>query len=233
MLDCISHKFLLGALRADDVLPIGDESLTDHAGLACPASEAVIVPMATFERDESGTADTCDGFAARGTTFGEQFPEAVSAVRLVVPGSKPLAGEGFLAVGASETLSMPGLVSVSNASLSDNLVALDAFGGKLVLVTLGAVNVVFLWDETFSSDWIFAGAANETFLMPLSSLVLHLLHACSENIPAAVAASCKLGVVAGAAVDPVRLASELLVHKGRATFGAQETGLVPMLLFVR
>lgn len=233
MLDCISHKFLLGALRADDVLPVGDEALAYHAGLARPASEAVVVPMAALEGDESGTADTCDRFATRCATFREQFPKAVCAVRLVVPGSEPLSSQGLLAVGASEALSVPGLVSVGNASLSDDLVALDALGGELVLVTLSAVNVVFLRDETFSSDWIFAGAANETFLMPLSSLVLHLLHTCSKHISTAVASSGELGVVAGAAVDPVRLASKLLVHKGRTALGAQEASLMPMLLFVR
>jgi hypothetical protein len=44
----------------------------------------------------------------------------------------------------------------------------------------------------------------------------------SENIAAAVAPGGKLGVVAGAAVDPVRLAAKLLVHKARATLTEDE-----------
>jgi len=34
LLHGVGHQLLLGALRADDVLPVGDESLPHHAGLA-------------------------------------------------------------------------------------------------------------------------------------------------------------------------------------------------------
>lgn len=146
MLYSISHKFLLCTLRADDVLSVSDESLSYHTGLARPAGEAVVVPMATLERDESGSADTCDRFTACGATLREQFPKAV-----------------------------------------------------------GAVDVVFLRDETFGSDWIFAGAANEAFLVPLTSLVLHLLHTSLEDVSTSVTSGGKLGVIARAAVDSVCL----------------------------
>merc|ERR1719402_159778 len=168
--------------------------------------------MPALERDESGAANTSDGFAAGRAALGEQLPEAVGAVRLVVPGGEPLAGQRLLAVGAREALAKPRLVAVRHAALGYHLVTLDALGGELVLIALGAVNVVFLGDETFGSDRIFTGATHEAFLVPLTGLVLHLLHACSEDIPAAVAPGCELCVVAGAAVDPVGLAAELLVH---------------------
>jgi len=233
LLYCISHEFLLCAFWADDVFSVGDETLADHAGLAGAASEAIVVPMPALEGDESGAANTSDGFAAGCAALGEQLPEAVGAVRLVVPGGEPLAGQRFLAVGACEALSVPRLVAVRHAALGYHLVTLDALGGELVLIALGAVNIVFFRDETFGSDRIFAGATHEAFLVPLTGLVLHLLHACPEDIPAAVAPGCELRVVAGATVDPVCLAAELLVHQRRAALGAEEARFVPVLLFVR
>lgn len=57
MLCVYLHEFLLGALRADDVLAVGDEPLADQAGLALRADEAVVVPVAVLEGDEAGAAD--------------------------------------------------------------------------------------------------------------------------------------------------------------------------------
>lgn len=53
------HEFLFGALGADDVLSIGDESFADERSLALCADEAVVVPMTVLERDEAGATDTC------------------------------------------------------------------------------------------------------------------------------------------------------------------------------
>jgi len=64
LLHCVGHQLLLCALRADDVLPVRDEALTHHAGLAGGADEAVVVPMPALERDEPGATDSCDRFAA-------------------------------------------------------------------------------------------------------------------------------------------------------------------------
>jgi len=115
-------------------------------------------------------------------------------------------------VRAREALAVPRLVTVRHTSLGYHLVALDALSRELVLVALGAVDIMFLRDETFGSNGIFTGAAHETLLVPLAGLVLHLLHACPEDIPASIAPSSELCVVAGAAVDPVSLAAKLLVH---------------------
>lgn len=52
------RELLLGALRADDVLGVGDEAASDQGGLATSADEAVVVPMPVLERDEAGAADT-------------------------------------------------------------------------------------------------------------------------------------------------------------------------------
>lgn len=51
------HELLLGALRADDVLCVGNESLADQRGLALGTDEAIVVPVSVLERDETGAAD--------------------------------------------------------------------------------------------------------------------------------------------------------------------------------
>jgi hypothetical protein len=53
------HELLFRALRADDVLAVGNEALPDERGLALRANEAVVVPVAVLERDEAGAADAC------------------------------------------------------------------------------------------------------------------------------------------------------------------------------
>lgn len=54
------HELLLGAFRADDVFGIGDEASTHQRCLASGADEAIVVPMAVLERDESSAADSCE-----------------------------------------------------------------------------------------------------------------------------------------------------------------------------
>lgn len=52
------HELLLCAFGADDVLSVGDETLAHERGLALRADEAVVVPVAVFERDETRATDT-------------------------------------------------------------------------------------------------------------------------------------------------------------------------------
>ena len=49
LLHSVSHQLLLGALGADDVLPVRDEALAHHAALAAGADEAVVVPVTTLK----------------------------------------------------------------------------------------------------------------------------------------------------------------------------------------
>ena len=58
-----------------------------------------------------------------------------------------------------------------------HLAAFDALCCELLLVALGAVDVVLLGDEALGADGVLACAAHKTLLMPLPGLVLHLLHA--------------------------------------------------------
>ena len=91
---------------------------------------------------------------------------------------------------------------------------------------------MLLGDEGLGADGVLAGAADEALLVPLPGLVLHLLHPRLEDVLAGVTAGRELGVIAGAAVDAVRLGSELFVHQAASTLVAEETGLVPVLLFI-
>ena len=59
LLDGVGHEALLGALRAEDVLVVGDEALPDHGSLAGGAEEAVVVPVPPLERDEARPPDAC------------------------------------------------------------------------------------------------------------------------------------------------------------------------------
>lgn len=128
---------------------------------------------------------------------------------------------------------MPRLVLVRHAALRDDLVALDAASGELVLITAGAVDLLLPGDEAPSSDGVLTDHAAEALLVPLSRLVLHLLGSSPEYLAAAITAASELRIVAVAAVDLVKLGAELLVHQRDAALGAEETGLVPMLVFVR
>lgn len=51
------HQLLLGTLRADDVLLVGDETAANQRRLADGTDEAIVVPVAILERDETRTAD--------------------------------------------------------------------------------------------------------------------------------------------------------------------------------
>ena len=68
--------------------------------------------------------------------------------------------------------------------------------------------------------------------MPLSGLVLHLLHPRLEHVLAPITPGCKLCIIASSAVDPVSLGSELFVHETGSALVAEEASLVPVLLLV-
>jgi len=191
------------------------------------------VPVTVLERYEAGAADTCDGAGTRGTPLGEELPEAVGAVRFVLLGGEPLPGQGSVAIGAGEALSVPWLVLVRHAAGGDDLTALDAASGELLLVAGCAVDLLLAGDEALGADGRLADDAAEALLVPLPRLVLHLLVSCPEDLPAAITAGSESGVVAGTAVNFLHFAPELLVHEGNLAFVAEEAFLVPVLIFVR
>jgi len=190
------------------------------------------VPVPSLEGNKSSSSNPCNWFTAGGAPLAEELPEAVSTVRLVVPGGEPLASQGLLTVSTGEALPVPGVVPVGHSALGDHLAALNALGGELFLITLGTVDVVLLGDEGLGADGVLAGAADEALLVPLTGLVLHLLHTSLEHVSTSVTPGGKLGVIARSTVDSVRLRTKLLVHKTGATLVAKETGFMPMLLLV-
>jgi len=62
-----------------------------------------------------------------------------------------------------------------------NLVAFDTACSKLFFVAGGTVDFLLARDEALGAYGSFAYTATETFLMPLTCLVLHLLRACYTN----------------------------------------------------
>lgn len=61
------------------------------------------------------------------------------------------------------------------------LLALNAAGGKLVLVAASAVDLLLARDEALGADRVLAHDTAEALLVPLSRLVLHLLGACGRE----------------------------------------------------
>jgi len=169
--------------------------------------------VSVFEGNEAGSADTCDGFVAGYATLRKEVAEAFGAVRFIVARCEALAGERSVAVGTGEAFAMPWLVLVSHAARRDDLVTLDAAGCELLLVAASAVDLLVPRDERLGANRGLADDAAEAFFMPLAGLVFHLLVTCSEDLGAAVATRRKLRIVAGATVDLLHLAAELLVHQ--------------------
>ena len=56
------------------------------------------------------------------------------------------------------------------------LVALDAFGSKLIFITLSTINVMFFRDEGLGANGVVTSTTNKAFFMPLPSFVFHLFH---------------------------------------------------------
>jgi len=170
------------------------------------------MPVSPLKGNEPRSTNAGDGFGTSCTTFRKEFSKTLCAIRFVISGSKALTSQGFGAMSASEAFAMPGIVAVGYSTLSNNLVAFDTLCGKLVFVTLGTVDVMLLRNKRFGSDGVVAGAANEAFLVPLPRLVLHFLHACSENIATSITTRGKLSIVARSTVDPIGFGTKLLVN---------------------
>lgn len=64
---------------------------------------------------------TSDGLGAADALLGEQVPEAVGAVRLVLARGELLPGQDLVTVGAGEALLVPGRALVRDAPLVDHL----------------------------------------------------------------------------------------------------------------
>jgi len=232
LLHGVRHQLLLGALRADDVLPVCDESLPNHAGLAGAADEAVVVPVSSLEGDESSSTNSSNRFATGSAPLREKFSKAISTVRFVVSGCEPLSSQRLLTMSTSEALPVPGIISVGDSTLGYHLAALNAFCSELFFVALRAVNIVLLGNEAFGPNRILASAAYEAFFVPLSGLVLHLLHSGLEHVSTSITASGELCIIAGTTVYSVSFGPKLFVNQTGPALITEEAGLMPVFLLV-
>lgn len=137
--------------------------------------------MTILKRDELGTADACDRFGARIAPLGEQLTVAVAAVGFVVFTREPLSCQRGTAMGTAEALTVPRLILVGDTARSDHLLAFRASGCEFVLVARATVDVLVLRNERLGADRNLADCAAEAFVVPLFSLVLHLLHSCPKD----------------------------------------------------
>lgn len=189
--------------------------------------------MSILEGDKLGATDSCDGPVAGETAFGEQFPETFCAVGLLVATSEPFTCQTLLTIGTGETFAVPGLVLVGHAATGDHLVAFNTSSSELVLVTLGAIDLLFPRDEALGTDRDLAHATTETFLVPLPCLILHFLRTSSKYLMTSITSRSKLFIVTTSAINTISLGPKLFVYQRFPASGAQETGFVPMFIFVR
>jgi len=169
------------------------------------------VPVTIFKGNEASAANTSDGLRAGSAALSKELSKAFGTVGLLVLGGEPLTSQRLVAVGASEALAMPRVVLISHAARRDDLGAFNAASGKFLFVASGTVNVLFARDERLCANGRLADAAAEAFLVPLPTLVLHLLGSSAEDFAAAVASSGVHRIVARAAEDLLGLGSKLLV----------------------
>lgn len=226
------HELLFGTFRTQNFRTIGDETFAYQRRFAQSANETIIVPSAVFERDEASATNASYGSGACYTSLGEEFPEAISAVRFIIPGCEALTSEASIAVGAAETFSVPWLITICYTPTGDNLIAFNASSSIFLFIAPSAVNIIITRDKTFCANRIFAHATAEALVVPLMAFVFHLLSASFEDFSTAIASCCKGSVIAICTVHFFSLRSKWFVHKRYSTFIAQETSFVPMLLFV-
>lgn len=181
------NQLLFGAFGTDDVVSIGNETASNQRCFAAGANEAIIVPVSVLEGDESSASEPGNWLSASSASLGKQLSEAVSTIWLVVTAGEALSGQRSRAIGASKTLTMPRLVFVCHSTRSNNLVALDAASGILLLVAAGAVDLLLARYKRLGADRCLADATAEALLVPLACLVLHFLRSSSENFAATIA----------------------------------------------
>lgn len=146
------------------------------------------MPVPVFEGDELGAADAGDWFAAGKAALGEEFPKAFCAVWLVITAGESGTSQAGLAVCAGEALSVPWLILVGYATTGDCLVTFDTASSVFFFVTLGTIDFLLPWNEALCSNGCLAHHATEAFLVPLPSLVFHLLGSSPEDLSTTIAA---------------------------------------------
>lgn len=117
----------LGAVWADNILLVGDETFANQRLLAQRTQKALVVPVAVLEGDKLGAAAalTNDGCCAGRTALGEELGVASGAVGLLLLQCELLTGQRRVAVGAEETLLVIGRVFVRDTVGGDDICQKD------------------------------------------------------------------------------------------------------------
>ena len=112
-----------GAVRANDVFLVGDETLADQRLLTHGAQEALVVPVSILKGDELGTATTQshNGLRARRATLGKELGVTAGTVRLVLLHRKLLTRQCGTTVAAQETFLVKWIVLVRDTISRDDL----------------------------------------------------------------------------------------------------------------
>jgi hypothetical protein len=226
------HELLLGAIGTEDIAFVGNETLANEWTSAHCADEAVIMPVAILERDKAGSSDACNRLSAGSAPLGEQFSIAVRTIGFLFSWCKPLSSKTTITVGTTEAFPMPWLITVCHTTRLNDLVTLDAPGGELLFIASCAVDIIIPWNERSCSNWVLAHHATEAFLMPLVTLIFHLLCSGSEDLGTSIAPWGKGSIVASGAVNLLSFRAKRFVYERHTTLGTQEALFMPMLLLV-
>lgn len=200
-------------VRAQDVVPLGEEASPHQGQGALLTVEAVVMPLPFFKGDVLRASQATDGVGTPCALLGIQVAETGDAIGKLIPGCEALSRQLLLAGSAHEALLVPGLVSVGDPSCGDGLFALNTLQGILLLVTGHAEILIVFRDETLGSYGLLAAMADEAGLMPAAALVLHLAGTWHDGLLAFLALGRVLVGVAVCAEQLVLLGREGLVHQ--------------------
>lgn len=142
---------------------------------------------------------TGNWFGARGTTFSEELAEAIGTIRLLIATGKALSSKLNRAVSAREAFTMVWFVLVGNAtagnylkkygerviklrinrksSVSTHISTLDTTRSEFIFITSSTIDILLARNERLGSNRCLTDATAETFLVPLTRFVFHLLRA--------------------------------------------------------
>lgn len=224
----------LGAVRAVDVISADDEALVGQREAALLAVEAVFVPgVALVVHHVCAMTKACDGVFTSMAFLGHIGLVAVDTVDVVVMRGEASSCQRLTAGGTHETLGVPRLVLVADASRGDSLLAVIALLGKLLVMARSTVDVISFGQEALRANGLLTLEAGEALLVPHLVLVLHILGTWHDHLVAALAAVSVLARAAFAAHDlPVVAGAERLVRQGFVALGTAEAVLVPVAVFV-
>lgn len=220
------------AAFAENLCPVGEESSSNQRQWTLRTLKTRLMPLTLLKRDVLPFSKTCDGFVAGGTFLGVQVTEALHTVRIFTLRCERLSGQLDFTTRTQETLFMPGLVSVRNATLNQDLFAVGAAWWESSLVTGHAVVLALIWDERLAADGLLTAAANKTFLVPRAASVLQPLGAWHHSLCAGHTFRGKLIAVTLVTHQGVFLTGERLVGQRTAAARAAETVFVIMPVLI-